>query len=266
MQRVLCVDQMQLGMCASGRMHGTALSVGRQVTTAAVFVEAAPEVSFVRSNVGGATVDASFAELMAAGPMSSGQLGANFDANSRAGRAVLASMRNGLGRVAPSPLVAGSVSAAEAVPRYELPDGTIVSCRDDEHRRCFEPLFDGHPAGGRLGVTSLLRGMLVTALEHGACGGSGRGAGSIVLLGGTTLADGFSERVTADVASFAKTGLFAEVPRPPSVVAAPERRFSEWIGGSIVASLTTMQPRFETRSAYDEEGARGVACRMASFL
>jgi len=45
---------------------------------------------------------------------------------------------------------------------------------------------------------------------------------------------------------------------PPSVkvkvVAAPERKYSVWIGGSILASLSTMASIWVTKDDYDEHG------------
>ena len=39
------------------------------------------------------------------------------------------------------------------------------------------------------------------------------------------------------------------------IVAPPERKYSVWIGGSIIASLATAQFYFMTREEYDECGA-----------
>lgn len=39
------------------------------------------------------------------------------------------------------------------------------------------------------------------------------------------------------------------------VYAPPERKYSVWIGGSILASLSTFQQMWITRSEYDEQGS-----------
>ena len=39
------------------------------------------------------------------------------------------------------------------------------------------------------------------------------------------------------------------------VIAAPERKYSVWIGGSILASLSTFTDMWITREEYDECGA-----------
>jgi actin len=39
-----------------------------------------------------------------------------------------------------------------------------------------------------------------------------------------------------------------------AVVAPPERKYSVWIGGSILASLSTFQQMWIAKSEYDESG------------
>lgn len=45
---------------------------------------------------------------------------------------------------------------------------------------------------------------------------------------------------------------------PPSILfrvsAPPERKYSTWIGGSILASLSTFQKMWVTKQEYDESG------------
>merc|ERR1711924_75944 len=71
----------------------------------------------------------------------------------------------------------------------------------------------------------------------------------IVLSGGTSMFEGLGERLQAEVSALA----------PPTVrirvFAPPERRFSDWIGGTIVASLSALNPRWITRSAYEKHGS-----------
>ena len=59
---------------------------------------------------------------------------------------------------------------------------------------------------------------------------------------------GIQERLQKDITSMA----------PPSVkvkvIAPPERKYSVWIGGSILASLSTFQQMWITKQEYDESG------------
>ena len=42
------------------------------------------------------------------------------------------------------------------------------------------------------------------------------------------------------------------------VVAPPERKYSVWIGGSILSSLSTFQQMWISKQEYDELGASGI--------
>jgi len=57
--------------------------------------------------------------------------------------------------------------------------------------------------------------------------------GNIVLSGGTTMFSGIAERLSQEVTSLAPSSMKIKV------VAPPERKFSVWIGGSILSSLST---------------------------
>ncbi|XP_055388487.1 uncharacterized protein LOC129617126 [Condylostylus longicornis] len=71
---------------------------------------------------------------------------------------------------------------------------------------------------------------------------------NIVLSGGTTMYDGLSERLTKDMQSLAPSAMKIRV------VAPPERKFSVWIGGSILSSLSTFQNMWISKEEYDESG------------
>ena len=51
-----------------------------------------------------------------------------------------------------------------------------------------------------------------------------------------------------------ETRAAAEVLVRLQVVAPPERKYSVWIGGSILASLSTFQQMWIAKSEYDESG------------
>lgn len=56
---------------------------------------------------------------------------------------------------------------------------------------------------------------------------------NIVMSGGTTMFDGISERLSLEMTQLAPSTMKIKV------VAPPERKFSVWIGGSILSSLST---------------------------
>lgn len=57
--------------------------------------------------------------------------------------------------------------------------------------------------------------------------------GNIVLSGGTTMFPGIAERLSKEVVKLAPSTMKIKV------VAPPERKYSVWIGGSILSSLST---------------------------
>uniref|UniRef100_A0A6B2L971 Actin n=1 Tax=Arcella intermedia TaxID=1963864 RepID=A0A6B2L971_9EUKA len=72
--------------------------------------------------------------------------------------------------------------------------------------------------------------------------------GKIILVGGSTLFKGFSDRLSKELFALAPCGMRLHI------CAAPERRYSSWIGGSILGSLSTFQSMFITQEEYDEIG------------
>lgn len=71
---------------------------------------------------------------------------------------------------------------------------------------------------------------------------------NIVLSGGTTMFPGIAERLSKEVSALAPSSMKIKV------VAPPERKFSVWIGGSILSSLSTFQTMWITKAEYDESG------------
>jgi actin-related protein len=56
---------------------------------------------------------------------------------------------------------------------------------------------------------------------------------NIVMSGGTTMYEGIDTRLAAEVTALAPSAMKIKV------VAPPERKFSVWIGGSLLSSLST---------------------------
>ena len=71
---------------------------------------------------------------------------------------------------------------------------------------------------------------------------------NIVLSGGTTMFPGIADRVSKELTALAPSSMKIKV------VAPHERKYSVWIGGSILASLSTFQQMWIAKSEYDEAG------------
>lgn len=72
---------------------------------------------------------------------------------------------------------------------------------------------------------------------------------SIVLAGGNTLISRLDERVQKEVSMLAPKGIVTKC------VAFPNRQYAAWVGGSMVASLSTFPSMWVNKSEYDDYGA-----------
>jgi actin beta/gamma 1 len=71
----------------------------------------------------------------------------------------------------------------------------------------------------------------------------------ILLFGGTTMFEGLQERMQKEITALAPAG------NKIRVLAPAERKYSVWIGGSILSSLTTFEQMWISKQEYDEVGA-----------
>lgn len=79
--------------------------------------------------------------------------------------------------------------------------------------------------------------------------------GSCILTGGNTSLKGFGDRLTYDVIKHIPSMMRFKLISSNSM---PERRFSAWIGGSILASLRSFQQMWISREEYFESGKQQV--------
>jgi len=131
---------------------------------------------------------------------------------------------------------------------FKLPDKTVIVI-GDERIRCPEVLFN--PA--LLGKES--KGIDVSLYETIMnCDIDLRKElfNNIVLSGGTTMYSGISERLTTEIKRLVPQSITVRV------IAPPERKYSVWIGGSILSSLNTFQESWITRADYDACGPEVV--------
>jgi len=131
---------------------------------------------------------------------------------------------------------------------YELPDGQVITI-GNERFRCPEALFQ--PA--LLGLES--RGIHETTYNSiMKCDVDIRKDlyGNIVLSGGSTMFPGIAERMSKEITALAPSTMKIKI------VAPPERKYSVWIGGSILASLSTFQQMWISKQEYDESGPQIV--------
>jgi actin beta/gamma 1 len=127
---------------------------------------------------------------------------------------------------------------------YELPDGQVITI-GNERFRCpealFQPSFLGMEISGvhETAYNSIMKCDIDIRKDLYA---------NIVLSGGTTMYPGIADRMHKEIANLAPNAMKVKI------IAPPERKYSVWIGGSILASLSTFQQMWISKQEYDESG------------
>merc|ERR1719510_555984 len=114
---------------------------------------------------------------------------------------------------------------------YELPDGQVITIGNERFRApeaLFQPSFLGMEAVGihELTYNSIMKCDVDIRKDLYA---------NTVLSGGTTMYPGIDDRMQKELVALAP----------------PERKYSVWIGGSILASLSTFQQMWISKQEYD---------------
>ncbi len=127
---------------------------------------------------------------------------------------------------------------------YELPDDQVITI-GNERFRCpetlFQPSFIGMESAGihETLYNSIMKCDVDIRQELYA---------NIVLSGGTTMFPGIADRLQKEISQLA----------PPTtkikIIAPPNRKYSSWIGGSMLASSETFQQMWISKQEYDESG------------
>jgi len=127
---------------------------------------------------------------------------------------------------------------------YELPDGEIITV-GSERFRCPEAIFQ--PAMLGIEQPGLHEGLYNSIVK---CDVDLRKDlyANIVLSGGSTLYPDIAARMLHEISTIA--------PRQTKVkvIAPPERKYSVWIGGSILASLSSFGNAWISKEEYEECG------------
>jgi len=127
---------------------------------------------------------------------------------------------------------------------YELPDGQVITV-GAERFRCpevlFQPNFIGKESEGihKLAYESIMKCDVDIRRDLYT---------NTVLSGGTTMFPNIDVRLTKEMTSLAPASIKVKI------VAPPERKYSVWIGGSILSSLSTFQEMWISKDEYDDSG------------
>ena len=127
---------------------------------------------------------------------------------------------------------------------YELPDGQVITI-GNERFRCPEALYQ--PALLGMETAGIHETTYNTIMK---CDIDIRKDlyANTVLSGGTTMYPGIADRMQKELTALAPNTMKVKIISPP------ERKYSVWIGGSILASLSTFQSMWISKQEYDESG------------
>jgi len=137
-----------------------------------------------------------------------------------------------------------SQSSSDLEVNYELPDGNVITV-GAERFRCPEVLFKPSMIGleqegiHRLAYDSIMKCDIDIRADLYS---------NIVLSGGSTMFEGLADRMKKEITNLAPSSMNVKI------VAPPERKYSVWIGGSILSSLSTFEEMWITKEEYDEAG------------
>ena len=226
--------QAVLALYASGRTTGIVLDSGEGVTnTVPVYEGFALPHAIIRNDLAGSDLTDYLYEMLR-------KRGLSFAATGE--KEIVKIIKQKLCYVAND--YAQELSSDPAPASFELPDGNVISV-GNERFQCSEVLFQPNLLGKEY---SGIHENLIASIKKCDTDIQKDLYANVVLSGGSTMFENMNDRVTKEMSSAISSTLKLKVLSPP------ERKYSVWIGGSILSSLSTFSQMWISKAEYDESG------------
>lgn len=235
--------QAVLSLFASGRTTGVVLDSGDGVTHAVPIYEGfAMPHAIQRINLAGRDVTDYLEVLLR-------RAGDGYDFHTTAEHQIVRNIKETACYVAEDPAKEeykiDSDGRSARLVEYKLPDGSVMNIGAEAFRApelLFHPELAGYEYAG-------VHQCVANAVHRADMDLRRNLYSNIVLAGGSTLFPGFGKRLLNEVIDLAPKDIKIKISAPQ------ERQTSTWIGGSILASLTTFQSMWVSRAEYKEQGS-----------
>ncbi|XP_022794420.1 actin-100-like [Stylophora pistillata] len=240
-------NQLVLSLYASGLTGGMCLSSGFSVTQAAAIYEGCLLAHTVQElDIGGQSLTNNLQKLLR------DNKGHNF--NSSSGWQIVNKMKENMAYVAQDyPRELHQYKTSDTLTRYYmLPDGQSVDI-SSEMITTAEPLFNPETLLGADDTVASqfpIHKLVNNAFRRCSPELQSVMSRNVVLSGGTTLMRGLVPRLERELSKIN--------PKIRTVSAPDNRRYSAWIGGSILGSLSTIDSMYVTTDEYADYGGRIV--------